>query len=78
MGSCNYLFGAFIIIGFICLYRHHLNNDSEVDGYKVSVLSAVMLFILGVLAGWCNENSSGGCLVIVALYTFDYWTKKKK
>lgn len=78
MGSCNYLFGAFIIFGFICLYRHFLNRENEIDGYKVSIPSIFVLFILGVLAGWCNENSSGGCFVVIALYTLDYWLNKKK
>ena len=36
-----------------------------------------MLLILGILAGWCNENTSGGMILIVLGYLYFYYQKKK-
>ena len=52
------------------------------QGLKHPVLWTVFLPFLGVLAGWCNENSSGGGLLMVLLclgfYLYEQHEKKKK
>ena len=36
------------------------------------------MFALGILAGWCNENTSGGALLIVLGYLgWQFYTKRK-
>jgi cbb3-type cytochrome oxidase subunit 3 len=35
------------------------------------------MFVLGLLAGWCNENSSGGVIFIVLLLMLLKWLPKK-
>lgn len=89
-GACNYLWGAVLIMGFVTLYRYGLKRESggrqeseevvpkQADGLKHPVLWAVFLPVLGVLAGWCNENSSGGGLLMVLLCLGFYLYEKKK
>lgn len=73
-GACNYLWGVMIILSFVTAYRYLLEK-TEVG--KV-VLISVGMFLLGVLAGWGNENTSGGAILIVLLLTaVDYYEKRK-
>lgn len=74
-GSCNYLWGALIFLAFITWYRYALKNQETI---KHEILLAIGLFLVGVLSGWCNENSSGGCLLIVlAFFGLSYYEKRK-
>lgn len=93
-GACNYLWGSAIIMSFVTLYRYGLKRESrggreaegdvprQADGWKHPVLWAIFLPVLGVLAGWCNENSSGGGLLMVLLclgfYLYEQHEKTKK
>lgn len=73
-GACNYLWGIMIILSFITAYRYLLEK-SEVK--NVALISAGMFF-LGVLAGWGNENTSGGAILIVLLLTVVYFYDNRK
>ena len=89
-GACNYLWGSAIIMSFVTLYRYGLKRESgggreaegdvprQADGLKHPVLWTVFLPVLGVLAGWCNENSSGGGLLMVLLCLGFYLYEQKK
>ena len=80
-GACNYLWGAVIIMCFVTLYRFGLRREKEAaqtGGVKHPVLWAVFLPVLGVLAGWCNENSSGGGLLMVLLCLGFYLYDRRK
>ncbi len=79
-GACNYLITTTIIWEFITAFRKNvekaaLNDESSKNN---EIIKAVLLFVLGVLAGWCNENTSGGCLLLVLLITFLYLKGGKK
>ena len=89
-GACNYLWGSAIIMSFVTLYRYGLKRESgggreaegvvprQADGLKHPVLWTIFLPFLGVLAGWCNENSSGGGLLMVLLCLGFYLYEQKK
>lgn len=68
-GACNYLWGATIILSMVTLYRYKCKNTATV---KHPILLAIGLFILGVASGWCNENTSGGGLLIIIYTYFSY------
>jgi hypothetical protein len=74
-GACNYLWGITIILGFVTLYRYKLE---KIDSVKHEKLLAVLLFIFGIMAGWCNENTSGGgiLLVLLALCRYIFYSKE--
>lgn len=74
-GACNYLWGSVIILGFITLYRHFLDSVEKV---KHGGMLAAGMFLYGTAAGWCNENTSGGGLLLVLMFGINYWWNKKK
>ena len=74
-GACNYLWGIFIILSFIAVYRYYLEKGAEI---KNKVLAGILLFVTGMLAGWGNENTSGGAILIILLFTAKYYYENKK
>jgi len=56
IGSCNYLWTTVIILFFI--YQFTKEKEDK-------LLTIVLMFLLGIIAGWTNENTSFGCLVTV-------------
>ncbi len=71
-GACNYLFTTTIVMGFITLYRLGFKDGKNSAGY------AVLLFILGIAAGWCNENTSGGVILFVLIELIYHYILNKK
>lgn len=64
-GACNYLWGTAIILSFVTLYRYGIMHAHQL---KHPGLWAVLIPVPGILAGWCNENTSGGGILIVLIY----------
>lgn len=69
-GACNYLWGTTIILLFMTLLaRKCMKDGEETDGldrkqrHRKELLPALFFLFFGVIAGWCNENTSGGCLL---------------
>lgn len=81
-GACNYLWGTLIILGFMsCAREAYEKNPAAVAGHAgaesvsgsapgKTAVHAVLLFFFGVAAGWCNENTSGGCLLFIMILLF--------
>ena len=57
-GSCNYLWTSTIILVFIIPFRIHLENNE----WKLNLALSILYFFLGLIAGWCNENSGAALL----------------
>lgn len=74
-GSCNYLWGSVIILAFFTLYRHFLEREKPV---RHQGILTIFLFVFGIAAGWCNENTSGGGLLLVLMYSLNFWWAKRK
>lgn len=74
-GACNYLWGSVFILGFVTFYRYFLEHPEKIKHGWVLTAAA---FFFGVLAGWCNENTSGGGLLLVLLFGLNFWLNKKK
>ena len=74
-GACNYLWGSVFILGFVTFYRYFLEHPEKI---KHGWALAAGTFFFGVLAGWCNENTSGGGLLLVLLFGLNFWLNKKK
>ncbi len=71
-GACNYLFTATIMFLYLTLFRSAYLKDRA-----TTPLFAIGMFLLGLLAGWCNENSSGGVIFFVLLLLFLKWYREK-
>lgn len=74
-GACNYLWGSTIILGLITCCRKLSEGETP---EKNIILRCVGLFIWGIFAGWCNENTSGGGLLIILAFTLLYYLQHKK
>lgn len=74
-GACNYLWGTTIIMGLVTYYRLLLEREKNA---KHPILQNIGLLIWGILAGWCNENTSGGCILFIILFSLLYFIKNKK
>ena len=75
-GACNYLWGSTIIMLHIMLYRWRLEK-TEQGPDKKGLLWSIMLLFTGILAGWCNENTSGGGILFVILILGEYLFLRK-
>lgn len=74
-GACNYLWGMTIILCFITAYRYLLEKGKEV---KHKGLIAAAMLPLGMLAGWGNENTSGGAGLLLLIFTVIYFWKNRR
>ncbi|MGN0307505.1 MAG: DUF6056 family protein [Lachnospiraceae bacterium] len=75
-GACNYLWGVMIILSFITLFRHMLRMQREQR--KISAGMTAALLLIAFLAGWGNENTSGGAILIVGLFTAIYVLENRR
>lgn len=76
-GACNYLWGTVIILGFVTLYRCCLARAGQA-GNQRGLLAAAGMLIAGIPAGWCNENTSGGGILMVLLCLGMYLYGRRK
>lgn len=61
IGSCNYLWTTVLILFLIYQYTKEK---------KDTVFNIIFMLVLGILAGWTNENTSFGSIVIIGLLIF--------
>lgn len=73
-GACNYLWAMTIILGFVTYFRYKTEHS---DTIKHPGLLTMGLLVFGIMAGWCNENTSGGGLLLVLFYISVYYIKNK-
>ncbi len=66
-GACNYLWGSTIIMGYLTLFRQGIHQERVKKTGVRKILFCPIIFLLGILAGWCNENTSGGGILMVLL-----------
>lgn len=64
-GAANYLWGSVIILTFLSFYHMHYLGKSWLKHPRRAML---LMFIGGILAGWCNENTSGGAVLLALMY----------
>jgi len=72
-GAANYMWGTIIILLFLLPYR--LYSHKPVNNLKSLFYSIGMLFA-GVIAGWTNENTAAGMVVITFLCIIYFLSKK--
>ena len=72
-GSANYLWGTSMILLFMLPYRMY---DGEKTGKWILPKSLGML-VLGVMAGWTNENTAASMILMIALFVLLYKTQKR-
>jgi hypothetical protein len=76
-GSGNYLWTTVLNLFFIWIYvrSDFLNKDFSV---KYKILLFIPFMLLALMAGWSNENTSGGTFLFLLIYTIFKLIKKSK
>lgn len=64
-GTASYLWPMAIMLAFILFYRHLLASAKS----DHNPLIYIALFFLAVFAGWSNENTSGGTILLILIFT---------
>ena len=70
IGSCNYLWTATFVMFNIYLFRN--------EKMKNNVVNIILMFLLGILAGWSNENTGFGCISVLVMFMIVKKFKKEK
>ncbi len=68
-GSANYLWGMIIVLIFLIPFRLY---KGEKKSKKYTFIKTLSLFLLGIIAGWTNENTAIAMIVIAILYLIYY------
>ena len=68
-GSCNYLWTTTIVLLMLHLFIKKTNT-------KDSLIHIILAFILGIIAGWTNENTSFSLIIVLLLLLIN--TKREK
>lgn len=65
-GACNYLFTTTIVMAMVTAFRKTYRRS--MSGENATGLKLTLgFFVLGLFAGWCNENTSGGLLLLMII-----------
>ena len=64
VSSCNYMFSTLIILLFLIPFCQSFHVEHDVRAWWVTPA----MFVLGLLAGWTNENTGCAAVVVVGLY----------
>ena len=64
-GSCNYLWTTTIMLIFLNTFIHIAETEK-----KYSKLQIILFGILGIIAGWTNENSGASLVFMLHAYVF--------
>ena len=70
-GSCTYLWGSFVIMGFVTAYRAGLSKPDRGAAFSA------LITVLGFVAGWFNENTSAGGIFICGMFLLLCLREKK-
>lgn len=71
-GAANYLYGILIVLAVLLPYRLQMNGPSpNVHPLRETAAAAIYL-LLGIVAGWTNENTSVAMIVMIVGYIIYY------
>lgn len=75
VGACNYLWGPLLVFLYLIPYRLQYSKATPVISNKVL---ALLFGLLGIIAGWTNENLGLTLAFVIAVFMFLYWHEHKK
>lgn len=64
-GSANYMWGTILVLAFLLIYSTYRNQNNN-------IFAAIGIFIFGIIAGWTNENTGAGLIVMIMLFLLYY------
>lgn len=73
-GSSNYLWGTLLILIFVFpYYSFYRNPDYRSEGF----IACLCIFLIGIVAGWTNENMSVASIFLIFLFCIIYKKRGK-
>lgn len=75
VGACNYLWGPFLVFLYLVPCRLQYSKATPVIANK---LLSVIFGLLGVIAGWTNENLGLTLAFVILVFMYLYWREHKK
>lgn len=73
-GSANYLWGTLIVISFLYFFsKSYLGQDNN-----SSINKSTIFFLFGILAGWTNENTAFGMIILISFIIIHLLYEKRK
>lgn len=75
VGACNYLWGPLLVFLYLVPYRLQYSKATPVIADK---LLSVIFGLLGVIAGWTNENLGLTLAFVILVFIYLYWSEHKK
>lgn len=76
-GACNYLWGILIILLYLVPLTRAIHRKSNIS-VQVLIILSPLYFLLGLIAGFTNENTAAALLVISTLLIAAITYKRKK
>ena len=64
IGSCNYLWATTIVLLFLLPYRLSLDVQKKSN----SIFKSILMLVLGIIAGWTNENTAAAMIFFIGLF----------
>lgn len=77
-GAANYLYGILIILCVLLPYRQQADGRSVTHSLLLEIIAAIVYLLLGVIAGWTNENTSVAMIVMMIGYMVFFHIKSIK
>ena len=77
-GAANYLYGILIILCVLLPYRIQANGCAATYPLLAEIIAAIVYLLLGVIAGWTNENTSVAMIVMMICYMVFFHIKSIK
>lgn len=71
-GSANYLWGTTIVLLFLLPFRLFDNTSPN----KNSFVKGILILLVGITAGWTNENTAGAAIFMTILFLIYYRSQK--
>lgn len=73
-GACNYLWTTTLVMIFLNLFLYYDDKEN-----KYNIFKCFLFGILGILAGWTNENTGAGLVfMLIGYIIIKKWIEKKK
>lgn len=73
IGSVNYLWTTVIILIFLLPYRQKMLINHV---FNNNFLSSLGMFLMGILAGWTNENTAFSTILLTLIVVFYFYIKR--
>lgn len=77
-GAANYLYGILIILCVLLPYRRQTKINRTNTSLLYEIIMAIVYLLLGVIAGWTNENNSIAMIIIIVGYLVFFYSKSIK